>query len=812
MNNRTQYLDKWTITGKDAFQNDVVMENVDLPFDITDCLIKNKYIEDINYADNYLKCKWVNETDWSAETVVTVTKEDICKDRLCLQFDGIDTYSDIFINGIKVKTTDNMFLSYTINIKEHVRVGENIIKVYFPAVSSCLQPEEAKKYPACFHQARVLLRKAQCQFGWDWAPDYPGQGIWQKAAFVAEDFGSIEYVRVKTRNSGLITFFPELDVLPHDIGEGSQYKLTVNTRKGEIVAQKVFPVVGQCTICNLQINAPKLWYPTGYGAQPLYDYTFDLIKGNDIISTYQGSFAVREIEIKEEPIGDGRLDCRVFVNGKPIFLKGSNWVPLSPLVGAIDDTQYEKLIRLAVAGNFNVLRVWGGGIYEKEEFYRLCDEYGLLVWQDFMFACSVVPDDIDGFARNVAKEAVYQVKRLANHPCMLCFNAGNELTRRNAATTGAELGVYLEMTLGGACAKYSDVRYLNGCPYSYTDSPWDLTSGDCHSNALIPAVVAGYKDFRDYIVKEKPLTSEVLAVGPCRLRSLKKFIPEDKLWDINEIWDLHFVGNPYEKSLPTFATLEKKYAEALFGGVENVQDFVKKGMVVHADLLEAELTYARYRKDICGGILNWMYNDNWPNGTWSVVDYELQPKGAFYAMMRAFADTYVSFVKNDGYEVVAINDTSEKICGEIVYGQKTLDGEILFECKEEISVGADSVYHKELPQISKESNTYLYATFQEKTTICFVNYYQGVSFKSDVAFACGECVLKKGVYETEVRITANEFAKLVFIDLPEEYGLFAEDNYFDLQKGDTRSVKVYTQKPFENALLTVRTMADIWED
>ncbi len=812
MNHRTKALNTWTISGRDPLNNAITIRGVSAPFDITDCLTKNEYIEDINYADNYLKCKWVNETDWAAETAVTVTKDDLCADKIYLLFDGIDTYADIFVNDIKVQTTDNMFLSYRIDVKEYLVKGKNTIKISFPAISSCLEPEKAKNYPACFHQARVLIRKAQCQFGWDWAPDYQGQGIWGDACLAVENFGNIRNVRVRTRNSGAITFFPELDVMPHDIGGNCQYKITVNTRQGQIVAQKILPVVGQCTICNVRIPEPKLWYPTGYGQQPLYDYTFDLIKDGDIISTYQGTFAIREVEIREEPVGDGRLDCRAYVNGKRIFLKGSNWVPLSPLVGAIDDTQYAKLIALAKTGNFNVLRVWGGGIYEKEEFYRLCDELGILVWQDFMFACSVVPDDIDEFARKVTQEAVYQVKRLSGHPCMLCFNAGNELTRMNVATTGKELGVYLELALSGVCAKYGDVPYLSGCPYSYTDSLWDLTSGDCHSNALIPAVVNGYKDFRDYIVKEKPLTTEVLAVGPCRLRSLRKFIPEDKLWEINEIWDLHFVGNPYEKALPTFATLELEYAQALFGEVANVQDFVKKGMIVHAEVLESEIACARYRKDICGGILNWMYNDNWPNGTWSVIDYELQPKAAFYAMRRAFDEVYASFVKEDGYSVVAINDLDRVVCGELVCGQKKIDGTVLFESKEQIAVGADGVYSKKLPQISTDTDSYLYVKFNGKTTICFVNYYKSVTFASNLTFEVGETALKNGVYETVVTVTANEFAKLVFIDLPEEYGLFAEDNYFDLEKGDTLSVRLYTQKPFEKHLLSVKTFADVWED
>ncbi len=812
MNNRTTYLNNWTITGKDPWGKEIKIEKVSAPFDVTDCLIKNKYIEDIRYADNYLKAKWVNETDWVAEMVITVIKEDTAKEAIYLQFDGIDTYSDIFINGIKVQTTDNMFLSYKIDVKPYVVEGENNIRVYFPTLSTRLDGVNAEKYPACFNKERVLIRKAQCQFGWDWAPNYQGCGLWQKALFVAEDFGKIDYVRVKTRKDGSITFFPELDVMPHDIQGACSYELTIQTREGEVVVKKSFPVTGQCSICNVQIENPKLWYPVGYGGQPMYDYSFVLKKDGQAADSYEGSFAIREAVVCEDPIGEGRLDCRAQVNGKRIFLKGSNWVPLSPLVGAIDDTQYEKLIKLAVAGNFNVLRVWGGGIYEKEDFYRLCDEYGILVWQDFMFACSVVPDDIDSLARNVTREAVYQVKRLANHPCILCFNAGNELTRKNVSTTGKELGVYLEYILGGVCQKYSDIRYLSGCPYSYTDSLWDLTSGDCHSSALVSAVIAGYKDVRDYIVQEKPLTTEVLALGPCRLRSLKKFIPEDKLWEMNEIWDLHFVCNPYEKALPKFADLELNYAKALFGEVSGVEDFVKKGMAVHADILEAELTYARYRKDICGGILNWMFNDNWPNGTWSIVDYELQPKAAFYAMRRAFGEVYASFVKKDGYLVTVINDGAQEITGEIIYGQKRVDGEVLFEEKGQITVGTDGVFERKLPQICTDSDSYLYVKFLGKTTVSFVNGYQKASFRTDIDWTVGETKPVECGYATEVRITANGLAKLSFIDLPEEYGLFVEDNYFDLDGGDSLTVTVYTQKPFDKAMLSVKTIADVWEE
>ena len=805
----------------DKEQSDLIGKewNATVPGDITDILIRNGVVGDINYADNCLKYRWVNRTEWIYSADIRITAEEYSQDLLFLRFEGIDTFADILINGRLILQTKNMFQCYSIDLKDKVHVGVNTLDVVIKPIDENMR-SFGDKYIGAFMNERLSVRKAQCHFGWDWAPNFYGMGIWQPVSVIAKSRRTLEYVRIRTRASGTVTFFPEVNysIRKEEFSQWQGDYFCINIYDGKkIVVSENFPVDGYKTLCNLTIPSPKLWYPNGYGVPHLYRYEIELKDDHgEIIDSYSNSFGIREIKILQEPMGKSRLGFEVEVNGKRIFLKGSNWVPAGFMTGAIDDYRYKKLLKLAQEAGFNTLRVWGGGIYEQDIFYRLCDEYGILLWHDFMFACGDIPDDQDDFCQLVKEEAIYQVRRLANHPCMLLLNGGNETKQSFAYSDHPERGKYLtDYILQGVCAGYSDVPFFSSCPWSYTDWGNDLNSGDCHKCAIFESAVKGHMErYREYIVKNKPVTTECAMLGPCRMRNLRKFIPEEKLWPINEIWDLHFVDNPYEPKLPpSFARLEKMIAESLFGQVEGVEDFVKKAMIAHADILTAEIEYARADAAICSGIMNWMYNDIWRNGTWSVVDYDLACKPAYYAMKRAFSKISAGILLRDRYCVFASNDSLQTVSGVLKFGQRRLNGELLFVYTANIVVDEHSAVEIEIPQeLCKETDSYIFVQFSDIKNIYFVNGYIGTKFQTALQTEVSAVVKKSGRYYADVRICAQSFAKSVFIDAAEKFDLWVQDNYFDLESGDERSVRISSVLPFSAEDIVIKTFADVWEE
>ena len=791
-----------------------------VPGDITDELLKNGLIEDIQYSDNYLKYLWINQVQWEYSCSFHVSREMLSQERLFLHFGGIDTFADIYVNDILLCQTEDMFLPYDVDVKEQAQEGTNQLRVVIKPVSDFLTDVNGQYFGA-FISERLLVRKAQCHFGWDWAPEFQGSGLWEPVYLVSCSNRTIEWVRIRTRADGTVTFFPELNysIRKDEFAIYKEDKLRIRVFDGDAcVVFQEFPITGHRNLCNVQIPNPKLWYPNGYGEAPLYKYTVEIVVQEGFTADlYRGSFGIREVRFDERPNGRDRLDFRAYINGRKIFLRGSNWVPASFMTGAIEEERYRTLILLAKQAGYNVLRVWGGGIYEKEIFYRLCDEHGILVWQDFMFACGDIPDDNDAFCRLVEREAVYQVRRLDNHPCILLWNGGNELKEAFAYSGRPELGKHLnDYLLSGICAKYTDVPFYWSSPWSYTDFGNDVTSGESHQCSLFEAAIGGeLVNFRHYIVRNKPIATECAGLGPCRVRHLKKFIPEEKLWPFNEIWQLHFVCNPYEPKLPpSFAHLELKAAESFFGSVDGLNDFVKKAMIAHADILRGEIDYCRSDEAVCGGILNWMFNDNWRNGTWAVVDYDFGCKPAYYAMKRAFAPIRAGIVlRDDHYEAYLSNHTREVITRTVCFGQKKTDGTVIFETKAEAAVDPDSVVHFAFPdQVLPDKDAYLFITTENEKTIEFVNGYADGCFVSDISAEIVSMGLKDRRYTGVCRVEAGSFAKAVFLDAAEHFGFFSEDNYFDMEIGDVVEIHFSCDIPFTPENIRIKTLADEWDD
>ncbi len=564
-------------------------------------------------------------------------------------------------------------------------------------------------------------------------------------------------------------------------------------------------------IVNLFVKEPKLWYPRGYGEHPLYDYTVELIRDGEVVDVKSGRLAFRTVELLQAPIDKNHVGFSFLINGKKVFVKGSNWVHTECFSGIATDEKYKMLIDRAVDANLNLLRVWGGGLYEKDIFYDLCDENGLMVWQDLMLACSDIPENDDAFVQNTLTEIEYQIKRLRVHPSIIYWCGSNEKTGSYGLCV-SHGDFFVNTILQGFVYNLDKTRPIIGqSPVSMTDVGNDVTSGEAHHNSFESSLQGGIENYRELVSKQVvPFISECAIMGPCSVESFEKFFTKDTQWPMNDTWVDRLSDNPYAAILMPFCEREKYYASKMYGEPKNLKEFVAKGMAVHAECMRAEAEFARSHTE-CSGFLNWMYNDIWPTATWSIVDYYGEPKQVYYQMKKSYRPILATFIRNsDGeYEVSLINNTLSTAKFVVEYGYKKMDGTLVWNKTAQAEVGENGVFRVLTGQNEKDTATdcYLYikgsVNGQAIDEVWSPFMWRGVEFTSDYT------VTTKQITDTKAEITvkANKFAKSVFLHFKDNFGYTFSDNYLDIEAGAEKTVTVTASKAFDVTKVVISDFA-----
>ncbi len=782
-----------------------------VPGDVTLDLWRGGVIDDPYFGLNHKKLGWIIGEDFTYETAFDLPKDIFESQDIILSFDSIDTFSDIYLNGVKLGHTEDMFLGYRFSIKEIAKKKGNVLTVKLLSTGKVMDGIDDKGYFGTFNVKRLFIRKAQCHFGWDWAPDMPGYGICGDVQVLGLPTNRMEDVHYRAYNDGSVSLFadltytlrPQVDFNGKTVKESSpecredKLRYTLAKRPNEPLTEKnaltqLLPVTGKKNFCNFRVEKPQLWYPRGYGEHPLYAYKVELIRHGQVIDSREGRLAFREIQLSQKPYDRDRMRYQLLVNGKEVFVRGSNWVPAECFIGAIEDEKYHRLITQAADANFNMLRVWGGGIYEKDIFYDICDEMGLMVWQDLMFACADIPEDDPAFVELTRKEITYQICRLRNHPSIVYWCGGNEKT----GSYGLQIcrgDYFVDVILRGLVANLDDSRpYARQSPCSLTDVGNDRSSGESHAGSFESSLGTGVEAYRDNVSGSAvSFVSECAIMGPGSLESFQKMFPQDKLWPINEYWDDRLMDNPYAAILMTFAKRQEFYADALYGKSESIQQFIPKAMTVHAETMRAEIEFARANPG-CGGFMNWMYSDIWPSATWSVVDYYCEPKQVYYQMKRSYAPALVTFVQNESkqLQLTAINDGVKPLDTKITYGLRTLSGQTLWSESTQARCGSGEKWALDIRGEYDRQNCYLFAEYdldgEKKSTVFSYSMWKNCCFESDYTMAVEE---QEG--RLAVTLTANRFAKGITLRLPDNCRYTYSDNYIDLQAGEEATVYVY---------------------
>ena len=795
-----------------------------VPGDITIDLYNAGIVKNPYFGDNQKENEWIPRRDFTYVTEIEADDELLVRESVQLVFNGIDVYSDIYLNNQLIGSTDNMFLQYRFEVRDVLKKGKNFLRVEMTSTLNKMDTFDMTGYFAIFNLKRLFVRKAQCHFGWDWAPKICAYGIWEDVYLEYGNRCYIDTVHTVADDKGNVTLFTELNynifitkdndqkkvnlVYADEQGDTLHYYVS-KTPFGDDYIKKSVKVTGKKNFGCFTMKDFQLWWPIGYGGQPLYNYKVELERNGEIVHTTTGRFAFRSVQLVEEPKGDSLLGYELKINGKEIFVRGANWIPIECFTGVVQDEKYERLVSLAKDGNFNMLRVWGGGIYEKDIFYDLCDEKGVLVWQDIMLACGDIPEDKPDWVENMLKEIEYQVKRLRNHPSLVYWCGGNEKT----GSCGRHItkgDFFVNCIMQGLIAHLDKTRpYARQSPCSWTDVGNDITSGESHHNSFERSLLEGVDKYRS-LVSEKivPFISEAALMGPNTVETNKKIYPADKLWPMNELWDDRLMENPYGAVALTFAQRQMKYAEDTYGKVKSLEDFTAKAMQVHAECMRVEAEFARSNEGITAGFMNWMFSDIWPSGSWSAIDYWCEPKQVYYQMKRSYAPHLVTFVENGKgeTELVVINDTLNPYSTAICYGVKTLDGTVLYETNTVVN-GLVGVYKEKVDFDCNRANVYLFAEYAQNGETHSVVYspklWSGVRFSSDYEVKTEKidaCTVK-------VTVKANAFAKSVFISLKDNYKYTYSDNYIDVEAGKEKSVVITANEPIDETQITVTDFA-----
>ncbi len=608
-------------------------------------LRRNKRIPDPFWGANELDLQWIEDKNWRYRAKFGVDPELLHEDHIDLVTEGLDTLATVVLNDTEIARTENMFAGWRIPVKKLLRKNANTIEITFASAS----PYIRSRMPTWFEPklpkppGRAIIRKEQRQFGWDWGPRFVTCGIWKPIRLEAWSENRIESVCIsQTHVKKKVT----LRILPETAKKNSGMKFRCRlSLKGETIAE----VAG----LELAVKNPRLWWPNGLGAQPLYDLEIELLGTDGVtIDKITRRIGLRTIELDRHADRWGE-SFQFKVNGLPIFAKGANWIPAHTFATEVNRALYDDLLSSAAEANMNMIRVWGGGIYEMEDFYDLCDEKGLLVWQDFMFACAHYPGN-KHYISLVRQEAMHQVKRLAHRACLAlwCGNNESELFPGELLETRRRRKAYEDVfykVLPEVVAKYDGVTvYWPSSPHN--PEGWEKgfnneCAGDCHFwdvwHQRFP--VKRYEEMKFRFCSEfgmQSYSSPEVAETYCRRENFNVFGPEMENHQKNSGGNLIILD--YISRLYRFP---KDYAALAYLSQLNQAYCMKVGV-----------EHFRRSSPRTMGALYWQLNDCWPVASWSSLEFGGRWKALHYEAKRFFAPALIS-VHVPGTETVGVNNS-----------------------------------------------------------------------------------------------------------------------------------------------------------
>lgn len=794
-----------------------------VPGDIHQGLIAADRIKEPLLGLNSFDCAWTEGRSWWLRKTFDLPPEWLSADRVELKMVRLDANAAIFLNDALVDEHPSTFRPFVCDVKPWLLSGENVLLVRLTAgvesineydTDSCdgvrASTEAGNGRPGRGDQRRIFVRKPQYSWGWDWSPRVATTAIGGDVTLRALRKACIRDVALEAeRDRDAVTVSVTVTVDQFHYYKSTQgiVKVILTDGQGRIVHTKT-PCLLRSGLNFVQVDIPlkdaRLWWPNGLGEQHLYQVDAELQIDNQVVRYPTFHYGLRFVSLDTS-------DTFAFViNGRKVYAKGANWIPADALYARISDDKYDALVLEAREANFNMLRVWGGGLYEPDAFYQACDRYGIMLWHDFMFACAPYPDHDPGFAQEVEKEADYQTKRLRKHASLVMWCGNNEnhwgFVDWWGEKTKAGAKIYNYILPEVVRRNCPGVPYWNSSPYG-GDRPNAYDVGDCHywREGMMNADMETRITPEVYDACTARFVSEFGYIGAPPQASIMTYLDGAPFDRQSEVWLHH--NNAFEKNTVE-AGLRKHYA--------NPNDMTPEAYVLYSGLTQG-LMYgyaldAMHANPKCGGSLFWMFADCWGEVGWTIVDAYLRRKPAWYYVRRAYAPRRLILRagSEDSITVTLANDTPDDLRFALEVGYVSFNGRTLD-------------VHTHLVS-SKACSRSVVATFarsgHDPAGGLWVARAVGREDVSPAVFRAldyrelnvPECKLQfavamVGKNRYAARVGTDKYAHAVHFILPE--GALPSDNYFDLLPGETKAVTIMTTKSLTNEQISVTCVNEV---
>ncbi|MBI4977193.1 MAG: glycoside hydrolase family 2 protein [Spirochaetes bacterium] len=752
----------------------------------------------IFHREENRKCPDIAHRDFIFERSVTIPAGFLTGNnrRVFLECDGLDTLATIFVNGKKAGYADNMHVGWRFDVTTFLKTGDNKLRIVFDDTVEFITERQKKRELWGVNDALkgyAHIRKSHCSYGWDWGPQIPDVGIWRNIRLAAYDGARLDEVHVTqkhTRTAVTLTIDTKMDIWAQD---DYKLKLTFITPDGE--RSTTYHSAGD-TI-TIEVKDPEIWWPNGYGDQPLYTVTAELLRNEESINEISQRIGLRTMTVRRKKDKWGE-SFEFHVNGVSIFAMGGDYIPEDVFLTRVTRERTERLVRDCAKANYNCIRVWGGGIYPSDDFYDLCDEYGLVIWQDLMFACATYDVSNKAFYDSIALEARYNLTRIRHHASLGLVCGNNEM----------EWGF---VAWGFPKPPVSKTEYLKQyqmlfpsiieevCPYVFywpaspsSGGDFDDPNGENKGDAHYWEVWHGNKPFSDYRNKYFRFMSEFGFESFPSMKTIKTFaLPEDMNIFSPVMEDHQRCGSGNGKIL--------NYVAQYFRYPKDFDSLVYVSQLSQAEAMRFGVEHWRRNRGRCMGAVYWQLNDNWPVASWASIDYFGRWKALHYAAKRFYCPTLISCEEKGHTATLTLsNESRDKLTGTVAWKLVTMNGKTIRAGKKAASANALSSkeivkldFSKELAG-NRDRDTILAYSFTDAEskdvfdgTVAFVPYKTLTLPEPSLSFT----MKKDETGRIAIDVRAKAFAKFVEIDVPAG-DIQLSDNYFDLAPGAVKRVYI----------------------
>ena len=784
----------------------------------TDLIAENIIDYDIFYRDNADKCQWIENRAFDYERSFSVSK---LSDSAELVFEGLDTYAEIYLNGKHLGDTDDMFITHRFALKGFLKEGDNTLKVHFR--SPIKEVEGRREYPAAFTRERIHTRRIQCTYSWDWVARFVTSGIF-KDVYIQDNNNAFTVDNAYVYTVSIEGDAPQIcfEAEFKNFEKGEHITAEILSPEGEVVFSHKYYVNEKELKEHVNITGGKLWYPAGYGEQPIYtlkihdkEFKFGIRTAviHQVKDAVGGEYYNKALSVQSSALGqiaDKNKEFSGFVlhvNGIPVFCKGANWVPSEPFPSAEDDEKMTEILTLAKEANLNMLRVWGGGIFERQHFYSECDRLGIMTTQDFLMACGQYPEKESYFIEQLKKETEHAAKELRNHPSLMWWSGDNENAVRGWDDSEEYDGrTAIHLGIAPVLMKFDPMRRFMPSSPCGGEEYRSVTVGTSHHTNYLGNLLFSYinkEDMKDYKEFFEMFTSRFVAeeptMGAINLTSLRRFMNDDDIFGSDDMWLFHTKdqGTP---EVP-FVKFCANFASKVLGNFKDVNDKLFKLKYCQYEWVRITMENLRRNKGYCNGEIYWMWNDCWPAAIgWSFVDYYCQPKASYYSFKRVADPVLLSVNKTDkGYEVYLTSDEFKDLAGELSLYVLSKSGLKSIEKSTVSAKGGVASVIKALDTKSIQDGEVLIAEL-------VANGKAYRSFYKNGNLPLTSCSSVKITEQTEnsITVTADNYVHAVEFE-----GEFVfKDNYFSLLPGESKTVafKKAREHTSDDIVLTAYTI------